>query len=70
MAKYQKTNAAGYVVDNESGAVLNTDTGGYEAYKALRNQAKEKQELQVRILYLEERISRLEKRLDEVITNR
>jgi len=70
MSNLQKTNAAGFVIDMATGAVLNTDNNSYQAYKAQIAAAKDKQELQSRILYLEQRISRLETILNEVIANR
>lgn len=66
--KYRQTSDAGYVYDQSSGAVLNTNDDEYESYKAQRARAKREQELMNRVLFLEHKILELEEKLNEVIT--
>jgi hypothetical protein len=61
-----KTSSAGYVYDEKSGAVLNTNTGELEQYMAARDKAIKDAELYNKIDLLEQRIIELENRLGRI----
>jgi hypothetical protein len=57
--KYEKTTTPNLVIDKSTGTVLNTDTGGYESFKAARNKRKQELAAQDQIRELTEQVSLL-----------
>lgn len=60
MSQYEKTTTPNMVIDKATGAVINTDIGGYHAIKKAREERR-------KALVLEDRVTALE---DEVKTLR
>lgn len=66
---YRQTSAAGYVYDQTSNAVLNTNDGELQAFQAKRQKFKNEQDMKRRIEALELKVLELEaklERLDEI----
>jgi hypothetical protein len=62
---YEKTDVPNHVIDPESNALLNTDVGGYEAFKAARHELKRRQHNEDVLSDLINRVSQIERILKE-----
>jgi hypothetical protein len=60
----KRTSSAGYVYDEKSGAILNTNTGELEQYLAARAKAQQDRELVERVERLERLVIDLQTKLD------
>jgi len=63
MTKYEKTNVPNMVIDKATGAVLNTDQGGYQAIKRAREEQKKAQAMEDAVNSMAERLQQLETRI-------
>jgi len=62
-----KTNMPHYYKDQESGAVLNTNTAELEQYYAQRKRLKENEQNKEKLNNLEEKVDKLESKLDLIL---
>lgn len=66
MSDYEKTSTPNMVIDKNTGAVLNTDLGGYAAIRAARDAKRRNNELILKVDVLWETVRLLADRVDEL----
>jgi hypothetical protein len=69
LSDYEKTSTPNMVIDKTSGAVINTDLGGYAAIKAARDAKRKNAELVTKVAELTETVRLLSDRVDELSSN-